>query len=692
VGSAAVAKFGFLKSYLNAWEVERNSGGNRLRLRRLTSQDNGKTLDSLVLNSRQLRQPAVDKALQNDQVVRFATFDADLRAGELRKSGLKLKLSGQPFQVLAILLERPGEVVTRDELQKRLWPDTFVDVDHNLNSAINKIRETLGDSAENPRFVETLARRGYRFIAPVNGWYQNRVLEAKPTRGSRSLVFLVAFGLLAVIGATAVLFVLNVDGWRGRLSVHAAKPRIQSLAVLPLANLSGDPGQEYFAQGMTEALITELGKTSIPRVISRQSVLQYEGSKKPVQEIARELNVDAVLEGTIVRSGDRVRVTVHLDRASPEAQLWASAYDRSVRDVLGLQNEIARTITDEIQVKLTPQERARLANARPIDPEAHDEYLRAHYILGMVAAQCILNRLTDKRQYTDADTLEAIGHFKHAIEIDPAYAMAYAGLADAHISLGNPTEGGHSSKETLSDAKEAATKALELDPSLAEAHFSLAQTLEYEWNWSEAEKEFKLALELNPNYADAHLEYGRFLQAIGRNDEAITHVNYALELDPSDFKTKDHAEYVTWASGQYDIAIKQFENLGDDFGLAWSYRQKKMYPQAIAAGQRSVNRSRREPVTLGSLACAYGLAGKNREALELINELKERDRQGHISSFVFAEAYLGLGERDQALTRLERAYEDRDEQLVYINSDPRWDPLRSAPRFQALLGRMNFPQ
>src|SRR5215470_16972288 len=249
----------------------------------------------------------MERAIQNAQVVRFATFEMDLRAGELRKGGLKLKLSGQPFHVLAILLERPGQVVTLEELQKRLWPDTFVDVDHNLNTAINKIREALGDSAENPRFLETLARRGYRFIGAVNGAEQARVAEAKPTRRLRSLIFPVAFGLLAVIGVTAhpqvwqavesVLLGLNVHGWRDRLFVHAAKPRIQSLAVLPLANLSGDPEQEYFADGMTEEVITKLGEVSAPRVISRQSIMQYKASKKSLQEIARELSVDAVLEG-----------------------------------------------------------------------------------------------------------------------------------------------------------------------------------------------------------------------------------------------------------------------------------------------------------------------------------------------------------------------------------------------------------
>src|SRR5215470_1308384 len=465
---------------------------------------------------------AMETEIQNAQVVRFATFEVNLRAGEVRKGGLRLKLGGQPFQVLAILLARPGELVTREELQKRLWADTFVDVDHNLNTAINKIREVLGDSAENPRFVETLARRGYRFIGAVNGAEQARVAEATPTRRSRSLIFPAAVGLLAIVGITAVLFALNVYGWRDRLFVQAARPRIQALAVIPFANLSGDPEQEYFADGITEEIITKLGEVSAPRVISRQSIMQYKGSKKGLREIARELNVDAVLEGAVERSGSRVRVRIHLDQVSPESQLWAKQYDRDIHDVLEVQDEIAGTVADEIRVKLTPEERTRLTTAHSVSPEAHDDYLRGRYILGLRVTHRIVS---DKKQYTEQDILAAIGHFKHAIENDPAYAMAYAGLAEAHILLGNPIWGGHSPQKTLSDAKEAATRALELDPSLPEAHFALAETLEYDWNWSEAEKEFKRALKLNPSYSDAHLEYGRFVQAMRRNDEALAEMH-----------------------------------------------------------------------------------------------------------------------------------------------------------------------
>ena len=313
------------------------------------------------------------------QVIRFATFEVDLQAQELRKGGLRLKLSGQPFQVLAILLEQPGAVVTREELQKRLWPDTFVDVDHNLNTAINKIREALGDSAESPRFVETLPRRGYRFVGSVIGTGQAPAAEAKPSGRPGPGFRVASLAALAVIAMVAVLLGLNVGGWRGRIFDRHVNPPVQALAVLPLENLSRDPEQEYFADGMTVALIADLGRVSGPRVISRQSVMQYKGTKKSLQEIAKELNVDAVLEGTVERSGDRVRVTVRLDQVSPETQLWANKYDRSLRDVLALQDEISLSVSSEISVKLMPKERRSLARRPTVDAEAYSEYLQGLY-------------------------------------------------------------------------------------------------------------------------------------------------------------------------------------------------------------------------------------------------------------------------------------------------------------------------
>ena len=624
-------------------------------------------------------------------LIRFGPFEADLTSQELRKQGMRLRVPGQSFQILKMLLDHPGECVTRDQMRQELWPsDTFVDFEHSLNAAVNRLREALGDDADKPCFIETLPRRGYRFIPQVDGGGQHRVVEGKPTQRLRTLIFPLALGLLAIAGITAVLFALNVQGWRDRFFVHAAKPRIQSLAVLPLAYLSGDPEQEYFADGTTEEIITKLGEVGALRVISRQSVVQYKGSKKPLQEIARELNVDAVLEGAVERSGNRVRVRIHLDQVSPESQLWSKQYDRDIHDVLQVQDEIARTVADEIRVKLTPEER-NLTTAHSVGPEAHDYYLRGRYILGLAVTH---DTNADKRQYTDQDILAAIGHFKHAIEKEPAYALAYAGLADAYIELGNPIWGGHSPKETLSDAKEAATRAIHLDPSLAEAHFALAQTLEYDWNWSEAEKEFKLALKLDPNYADAHVQYGRFVQALGRNDEAMKEMNRAMELDPFDIKTRVYVAFVTYASRQYDLALQQFKSLDEDWGLLWTYREKQMYPEALAVLERWKSRNpsqRRDPRVLATAASIYGLEGRKNEAEKLVDEAREMARHQYVSGFFFAVAYVGLGQKDQAVTWLERAYEEHDRWMVYIASYPGLDRLRSEPRFQVLLRRMNFP-
>jgi len=382
-------------------------------------------------------------------------------------------------------------------------------------------------------------------------------------------------------------------------------------------------------------------------------------------------------------------VTVRLNQVSPETQLWANEYDSGVGELLRLEDEIARAIADGIQVKLKRPEQAHLASARTVDPEVQDAYFRGRFFWnhGTTGA------LSRDRTELELDLQTAIGYFKRAIEKDPDYALAYAGLADAYIALGEHHEGGHYPKETLPEAKAAATKASELDPSLGEAHFSLAQTIElYDWNWSEAEKEYRLALGLNPNYADAHLEYGRFLQALGRSDEATAQMNYAIELDPLNFKTRVVVGYVTYASGQYDLAIEQFSSLGDDFGLGWAYREKKMYPEAIAALERSVSRSGRHNLPLASLAGVYGLAGRKDQALKLIDELKERARLHYVPSSLFALAYIGVGEKNQALGWMERAYEEHDQAMVYIKAYPGWDALRSEPRFQALVRRMNFPQ
>jgi tetratricopeptide (TPR) repeat protein len=363
-------------------------------------------------------------------------------------------------------------------------------------------------------------------------------------------------------------------------------------------------------------------------------------------------------------------------------------YNRDIRDLLRLQDEIARAVTDEVQVKLKPQERARLASFRPVDPGAQDDYLRALHFLNKWDAE------------SEQDLLTAIDYFRKAIEKDSNYGPAYVGMAQAYIDLGNPGGGYQAPKETLPLAKAAATKAVEVDPMLGEAHFVLAQTLElYNWNWSGAERQYKLALELSPNYAPAHVEYARFLQSVlGRNDEALKQMAYAAELNPRDPKIRWVSAFVTYAARQYDSAILQFNEVNaaypgmGDFGLGWCYREKKMYPEAIAALERvAAVDSLHRPIIIASLASVYGLAGRKREAMKLIDELKERSREHYIPASVFVAAYVGVNE-DEALTWLERAYEEHHQGMVDINAYPGLDALRSEPRFQALLRRMNFPQ
>jgi tetratricopeptide (TPR) repeat protein len=394
----------------------------------------------------------------------------------------------------------------------------------------------------------------------------------------------------------------------------------------------------------------------------------------------------------VIRDGNRIRVHAQLIRAATDEHFWSEEYDRQLQDVLALQSDVAQAIAEKVMVTVTGQEHSRLVVARPVSPEAYESYLKGRYLLGLMVSH--LSRF-DNRQYGEPDIQAAIAHFKHAIENDSTYALAYAGLADAYLLLGHPGWGGHSPKETLSDAKAAARKALELDPSLAEAHFSLAQTLEYDWNWSEAEKEYQLALKLNPNYVDAHCQYGRLVQALGRNDEAMTEMNYAMALDPFGITTRVYVAYVTYASRQYDLAIERFERLGDDLGMTLAYREMKMYPEAIAAWERWKTGhplEYRESPARATIAGIYGLAGRKREAEELIDELKARARHRYVSGFFFAEAYLGLGQKDQAVTWLERAYEEHDQYMVFANSYPGLDPLRSEPRFEALMRRMSFPQ
>src|ERR1700733_6384141 len=405
------------------------------------------------------------------QCVRVGAFELSLRSEELRKHGNKVKLQGQPLKILAILLAQPGELVTREVLQKELWPeDTFVDFDSGLNSAIKKLREALGDSRESSRFIETLPRRGYRFIAPVE---EAESAASGPSTSYEPPEQVLAdrrlsryrFPVMVGAGVLVLLLILTYGArWRETLGAETrphtgtVQPPIQSLAVLPLENLSSDPDQEYFAEGMTEALTTDLAKIGTLKVISRTSSMQFKGTKKPLQQIAKELNVDALVEGSVQRSGSRVRISVRLIDVRNDRNLWAESYERDLRDVLSLQSQVARAIAGEIKVDVQPQEQARLATVRQVDPEAEIAYLKGRY---------------EMDKWTRDGFKEGFRYFQQAVHEDPGFAEAWAGLSDAYFEWGQ--FGIAPLAETLPKARAAAQKALELNETLSEAHVSLAE-------------------------------------------------------------------------------------------------------------------------------------------------------------------------------------------------------------------------
>ncbi|MBZ5564385.1 MAG: tetratricopeptide repeat protein, partial [Acidobacteriia bacterium] len=460
-------------------------------------------------------------------------------------------------------------------------------------------------------------------------------------------------------------------------------PKIESLAVLPLENLSRDPEQEYFADGMTEELIANLGKVGALRVISRQSVMRYKRSEKPLPEIARELNVDAVVEGAVARSGGRVRITAQLIQANPEKNLWAETYERDLRDVLALQGEVARAIVQEIRVKLTPQEQVHLATTRPLNPEAHEAYLMGRYFW-------------NKR--TEEGFSKSIECFQRAIQKEPDYALAYAGLADSYVVLGS--FGFRSPQEVMPKGKAAALKALAIDETLAEAHASLAMLkIDYEYDWLEAEREFQRAIELNPGYASAHQWYSQYLMARGRTAESLAENQRALDLDPLSPIMNSIYGWHLYFAGHDDEAIAQLRKtleVNPDFPPAYfylglPYEHKGIYKEAIAKFEKALQLSGGGPIYVSALGHALGVAGRRTAAQRYLVVLEDLSRRSYVSPYDFAVVHAGLDHKDLVIAWLGKAYEDHSFRLIYLKVDPMFDPLRSDPRFQDLLRRMNFP-
>jgi TolB-like protein/DNA-binding winged helix-turn-helix (wHTH) protein len=629
-------------------------------------------------------------------LVRFGIFEVDLRTRELRKRGVKIKLQEQPFLVLETLLDRPGELVTREELRRKIWPaDTTVDFELGVNTAVNRLRLALGDSAENSRYVETLPRRGYRFIAPI-------VMEAEAARGKlppplaasrrgprQSKWWSAPLAGAALITLAAVAIGLDVGGLRQRLFGTPGPPPIRSLAVLPLQNLSGDPSQEYFADGMTDELITELGKIGALRVISRTSVMQYKGAQRPLPQIGRELNVEAVVEGSVVRSGDRVRITAQLIYAPRDQHLWAESYEGDLRNILNLQSDVARAIADQIKIKLTPEERARVSGERPVNPEAYDLFLK-----GMNAAG------------QSSDPSVAIKYFQQATEKDPGFARAHTELADLYNHLGNGEL--LSPQETYPWARTAALRALAVNETLSAPHDALAWTkFRYDWDWSGADKEFKRALELDPNDAQTHADYFGYLILMGRFGEAGAQIKRAQELNPLYLPYHVGVADLYYCSRQYDRAIAQLretiqifhlepELAGPHTLLGKSYKEKGMFEEAIAEDRKAaalplLGEYRGTPLYLALLGNAYGAAGKRAEALNTLQQLKDLSKQKYVSPYDLALVYLGLGDKRQTFMWLDKAYRARSNEMSNLKQDPIFDSLRSDRRFQDLLQRMAFP-
>ncbi len=635
---------------------------------------------------------------------RFGVFEFDPRARELRKQGRRIKLHGQPVEILALLLEQPGDVVTREELQKRLWPaDTFVDFEHGVNAAMKRLRAALDDDADNPRFIETLPRIGYRFIAQVEASggavpataltrtdsFTRRavsalveaVLEAHHARTRWRVWALMA--LTVAVAVAAVFLGSNVPGWRAWLTGKPAAGRIRSIAVLPLANLSGNPGQEYFADGMTDALITELGRISALRVISRTSVMRYKGTNKPVKEIARELGVDGVIEGSVQRSGERVRLTANLIDARNDQHLWAEIYDRDLRDVLSVESDFVQAVVQQVRVSLAPQEQNILARKRHVNLEAYQLYLQGRYLAARV---------------NEANLRKSLEYFQRAIEKDPNYAEAYTGLADSYSSLAYigtlPVEEGYSK------VRAAASRALELDESLGEAHEALGYyDLYYQWDGPAAEQEFRRAIDLNPNHPDGYLGYANYLEQVGRFEEAIAENRHAQQLDPLAPRFSLNLGDVLLRARRYDEAIQQFEKIVElnpsdfsaHYGLARAYLEKGMFARALAEAEKGNTLWNNPALPFPGRAYVYARVGKAKEARSELAELERQAKTAPAWAHQVAAVYVALGEKDQAFSWLEKAYQGRSSFLRWLKVDTRFEPLRSDPRFQDLLRRVGLP-
>jgi TolB-like protein/DNA-binding winged helix-turn-helix (wHTH) protein/Flp pilus assembly protein TadD len=611
-------------------------------------------------------------------VFHFGVFQLDLKAGELHKAGVRVKLQDQPFRVLALLVSRAGQVVTREELRQRVWPsNVYVDFDQGLNNAIKKAREALGDSADSPRFVETVARHGYRFVASV-GTAPARLAEPRPQFGLRT----VRNGIL-ISSAVAVLAAVSYWAWHESAMHTGPTPEKVILAVLPFDNLSRDPDQEFFSDGLTEEMIAQLGKLNPERltVITRGSVAKYKRTSLSVAQIGKDLQADYVVQGSVRRALDRVRITVHLVRVPEQTDRWAESYDRELKDVLTLQDSVAATIANQIHIALTPGQQSQLATRRNVEPEAYEAYLKGRYYWN--------KRTADGMQ-------KAQIYFQQAIDKDPSFGAAYSGLADCNSGL--TWHGFTSPAETLPRANAAARKAIQIDPQSAEAHASLALVLHHEWDWLGAEAEFKRALQLDANYANAHHWYGDYLSVMGRHDEALVQAKMALDLDPLNLMIGTWVGLRYYLARKYEAAIEQSRNtveLDSNFAAAHlllgeSYVQDELQEKGLAELQSAASLSGDNPLYLAQVGIAYASEGRKADALRIISQLQTASGTRYVSPYGLAQIYAALNDKEQTFKWLQIAYDDRAVWMSYLAVDPVFDRYRSDQRFQDLLGSVRL--
>jgi TolB-like protein/DNA-binding winged helix-turn-helix (wHTH) protein/Tfp pilus assembly protein PilF len=637
---------------------------------------------------------------------RFGPFELRLQTRELYKHGVKLKLRPQGYQVLALLLEHAGECVTREELQKRVWPsNTFVDFENGVNSAIKQLRASLNDSAAEPRYIETLPKLGYRMIAPVE--YEADSAGARATGSEEEVGGAKMVREAAVLksarpahsrkrlwaAAVSVVVIVCVFAFLKWPRVHPAPQRAAPagrimVAVLPFENLTGDGTQDYFSDGLTEEMIAQLGRLDPKEfgVIARTSVMHYQHTTEKVDEIGSELGAQYVLEGSVRRDSEKVRINAELIEVSGQRQLWAQQYDRELTNLLVVQAEIAREICDAIQLTLgSPQrtERVRQPTLTPQAYQAYDLCLKGLYFW-------------NKRDVPGFR--QAIEYFQQAIAKDPNYAPAYAGLANSYALLPGYTLAPAS--KYMPKAREAALRALAIDDDLPEAHVALALILEnYDWDWSTAEKEYRRAIELNPNYATAHHWYAEFLTWRGRFDEALRESEDARRLDPLSLIIATDRGAILYFSRQYDRAIEQFQGVREmdpSFGrthlVVDAYLQQGRFAEALA-NLEDWRRTSGDGIHISSrLVYLYGRMGQTDKARAELRKLEAVNRTQSLDPVPMALAYVGIGDKEAALRSLEKAYAERSNLLTALKVEPVYDPLRDDPRFQELLRRVGLAE